>query len=725
MDKKIAVVTGGSFSDPVVGGNSGTVTDCHHRRCTFNGNAQNDLYAVVAGTGVTLAPSGAATATYPYGGLQLYGSAILCGDTLYAPAGATVSLNLINSVSSGQLGYTCGFAASAGTLGGSANPYTLTLPSQDVTISAANLVDCWGIADGADGTYEHPYVITTPEGLLLLSAETNGGNRFSGKYFKLGADIDMSGVANFRPIVDFYGTFDGCRHTIGHLTVNWLDDYFFIGLFGDLRGIVQNVTLSDASVTGSDNGGGIVGANYGTIKNCVVLNTTVTGTLENAYAGAIVGFYDNNSSTLTRNYYHNCTVVRNGDTLTSNIGTYNGDINNHRAVEGDLLTLDVAAGQWQAIASPLTNNGSSQYLALTDLATGSYDLFGYSERYATWQNLNDNFPDHLTLGDGYIYRSATGGTRTFVGLPYSGSSYGINLNYRCSNEALRGFSLVGNPYNQPIAFSNISVADGAIAPGYYTLNADGTWQAHTAGTIAPGHGFLLQATEPGSSPWARIQIVRPAGKSSSPSNQASIAFTVSDGSHSDLAYALFAEGEGLRKMAHLDAEAPSLSIPQGAQRYAIATLGDSTQAFPLALQATPGEYTLSLDNLDNLESLENLENPDYIHLIDRETGADIDLLRNSSYTFRATGSDDNRFLVKLAPNADEDVRAPRFAHLDGDRLIVEGEGTLEAYDMMGRRLFAREMNTNALTHLHINAFPATGVYILRLAGQSQKIVITK
>ena len=743
-----ATVTAGSHSGPVVGFNNGTVTDCHYRHCTVGGNAQNDLYAVVAGTGVTLAPSGAATVAYPHGGLQLYGSAILCGDTLYAPDGATVSLDL--GTSGGQLGYTYdGFAASAGTLDGSANPYTLTLPSQDVTISAANLVDHWGIADGADGTYEHPYVITTPEGLLLLSAETNGFNGFDYAYFKLGADIDMSGVANFRPIDNFSGTFDGCRHTISHLTVNWPDDYD-IGLFGDLNGTVQNVTLSDASVTGSYKVGAIVGANYGTIKNCVVLNTTVTGstyvgaivgdyhstiencvvlnttvtsTSEDASVGAIVGGDVNQLDNLTRNYYHNCTVVRNGVSYTSDIGTDVGDINEynmHRAVEGDLLTLDVAAGQWQAIASPLSNDGSSQYLALTDLATGSYDLFGYDESDATWENMNGNFPDYLDRGDGYIYRSATGGTRTFVGLPNSGSSYGFNLYYRCSNEALKGFNLVGNPYNQPIAFSNISVAYGAIAPGYYTLNADGTWQAHTAGTIAPGQGFLLQATEPRSGQdHARIQIDRPAGKSSSPSSPASIAFTVSNGSHSDIAYALFAEGEGLRKMAHLDAEAPSLSIPQGGQRYAIATLGDSTQAFPLALQGAAGEYTMGL--------MGDMGNVGYCHLIDRETGADIDLLRDSTYTFSHSNNNafTARFLVKLAPNADEDVRAPRFAHLDGDRLVVDGSGTLEAYDMMGRRLFAREMNTDALTHLHINAFPAAGVYILRLAGQSQKIVITK
>lgn len=395
-------------------------------------------------------------------------------------------------------------------------------------------------------------------------------------------------------------------------------------------------------------------------------------------------------------------------------------------MEGDLFTLDVAAGQWQAIATPLTNSGSSQYLALTDLATGSYDLFGYDEYNATWENMNGNFPDYLDRGDGYIYRSATGGTRTFVGLPNSGSSIGRNLYYRCSNDALKGFNLVGNPYNQPIAFSDISVPAGygAIAPGYYTLDGDGTWQAHTAGTIAPGQGFLLQVTEPRSGQnYALIQIDRPAGSKSSSqpstSSSAGIAFTVSDGSHSDIAYALFAEGEGLRKMAHLDAEAPSLSIPQGAQRYAIATLSDSTQAFPLALQATAGEYTMGL--------MGDMSNVGYCHLIDRETGADIDLLRDSTYTF--THSNNNaftaRFLVKLSPAGTQAALPAAFAHLEGDRLVIEGSGTFEAYDIMGRKLFAHEMNTNTLTHLNINAFPSAGVYILRLGSQSQKIVITK
>jgi hypothetical protein len=63
-----------------------------------------------------------------------------------------------------------------------------------------------------------------------------------------------------------------------------------------------------------------------------------------------------------------------------------------------------------------------------------------------------------------------------------------------------------------------------------------------------------------------------------------------------------------------------------------------------------------------------------------------------------------------------------FAHLDGDHLIVEGEGTLEVYDALGRRLFTQEISTFNF-QLSTSAFPGTGVYLLRLSGQSQKVVI--
>jgi len=156
-------------------------------------------------------------------------------------------------------------------------------------------------------------------------------------------------------------------------------------------------------------------------------------------------------------------------------------------------------------------------------------------------------------------------------------------------------------------------------------------------------------------------------------------------------------------MGHLNAEAPSLSI----DGYAIASLDEETEAFPLTLKAQPGEYTIGLTSPTSLS---------YLHLIDRLAGRDIDLLRDSSYTFTvsAGSAGGDRFLVKLSPDAQE-THSPHFAHWDSDRLVVTGEGTLEAYDVMGRQLFTKEISPSI--------FPAAGVYVLRLGGQSQKIVV--
>ena len=274
-----AVVTAGNYSGPVVGGNSGTVTDCRYRHCTVGGNAQNDLYAVVAGTGVTLAPSGDATVAYPYGGLQLFDSAILCGDTLYAPQGATVGLTL---------SYSGNLIATAGTLSGTANPYTLTMPDQDVIIR----LDHWGIAAGADGTQEQPYLITTPEGLELLASQVNSGNPFSGTFFKLGANIDLDGYS-IPPIGDysqsrpFQGSLDGDNYTITNMSLAGGDCQ---GLFGYLAGgRVENLTVSNATLSGNGDYRGVVcGYNLGgTLQNCQVTSSSLADSGQ--YVGGVVG----------------------------------------------------------------------------------------------------------------------------------------------------------------------------------------------------------------------------------------------------------------------------------------------------------------------------------------------------------------------------------------------------------------------------------------------------
>ena len=379
---------------------------------------------------------------------------------------------------------------------------------------------------------------------------------------------------------------------------------------------------------------------------------------------------------------------------------------------------NVAAGQWNGIS------GLYYVYDLTPLTTGAaYDLFRYDEANARWENQKaGNGAAGFTMlysKYGYIYRRATSATLDLATDSYSKNGEGHYCYARSSDDALRGFNLAGNLCTHDLYFgTGITVSSGSIATGFYTLNADGTWRAHTtADPIHVAEAFLIQATTDETMLRFYNTNAAPAPFKAAP-QAATLAFSVSGNGHEDVAYAVMSEelrvnSEGLRKMGHLNEEAPMLSI----DGYAIATLDEETKAFPLTLQAAPGEYTLGTRTSASATI-------GYCHLIDRVAARDIDLLRDSTYTFTvAAGSaGTNRFLIKLSPEADEDVRAPRFARWDGDRLVITGTGTLEAYDVMGRKLFAVEVSPFT-SHLSPSTFPGTGVYILRLGGQSQKIVI--
>ena len=378
---------------------------------------------------------------------------------------------------------------------------------------------------------------------------------------------------------------------------------------------------------------------------------------------------------------------------------------------------NVTAGQWNGISglynvrnlSPLTS----------DVA---YDLFGYDEEHAQWlnQKAGDDAAgfNNLRYFTGYIYRRDASATINLATHNYDGN-WSFNYFASCSDDALRGFNLAGNPCTHDIYFGpGIRVRNGSIAPGFYTLNADGTWRAHTtADPIHVAEAFLIQVTTDNAVLYFENTNAAPAQSKAAPA--ATLAFAVKGGGHEDVAYAMMGDmglmgSMGLRKMPHLNAEAPSLSI----DGYAIATLGDTAQAFPLTLIAQPGEYSIGLMGL-----MGDMGNVGYCHLVDKATGRDIDLLRDSSYTFTvAAGSASGSFLVKLSPTTDGDIRAPRFARWDGDRLVVTGEGTLEAYDVMGRKISEFGIR-NSETSINKSTFPGTGVYILRLGGESQKIVI--
>ena len=125
---------------------------------------------------------------------------------------------------------------------------------------------------GGDGSKTNPYEIATAEQLAKLACDVNNGNTpqaFLGKYFKLTADIDLSGGI-WMPIGKYYykgygngdnrlffGKFDGNGHVIKNMHIQWkgTEAWSAWGLFSTLQGAsstnlttVTNLIIENATV---------------------------------------------------------------------------------------------------------------------------------------------------------------------------------------------------------------------------------------------------------------------------------------------------------------------------------------------------------------------------------------------------------------------------------------------------------------------------------------------
>ena len=125
---------------------------------------------------------------------------------------------------------------------------------------------------GGSGTKNDPYLISNDKELAKLARDVNNGNTsqaFLGKYFKLTADIDLSGGI-WMPIGKYYnygngngnnrlffGKFDGDGHVIKNMHIQWegSDTWSAWGLFSTLQGssstnltTVTNLIIENAKV---------------------------------------------------------------------------------------------------------------------------------------------------------------------------------------------------------------------------------------------------------------------------------------------------------------------------------------------------------------------------------------------------------------------------------------------------------------------------------------------
>jgi hypothetical protein len=180
------------------------------------------------------------------------------------------------------------------------------------------------------GTKLSPYIILTAEQLARLSFLVNSSDKaYSGKYFKLGADIllnkgvvidekgalvaDSTKLHKWTPIgnssVSFDGNFDGDGHTVSGMFINTTSTHN--GLFGNSQGTVQNLTVDNSWVYGGKYTAGIVGRSVGSVLNSKN-RASVVG-IDDCVGGVIGSSYkkDYKTSSVIKNVVNKGVIVGN------------------------------------------------------------------------------------------------------------------------------------------------------------------------------------------------------------------------------------------------------------------------------------------------------------------------------------------------------------------------------------------------------------------------------
>ena len=377
---------------------------------------------------------------------------------------------------------------------------------------------------------------------------------------------------------------------------------------------------------------------------------------------------------------------------------------------------------WTFVSSPLSSTLTPS--VENGWLSGNYDLYAYDEATAFWRNHKATPFIIQGNGKGYLYANATTTTLSWTGTlhPCDGTAT-VPLEDHPGQE-LSGWNLVGNPFTCN-AYANRS---------HYRMNSEGSNMIavldYEDDPLPPCTGIMVKATESNDNvifsssqtlrkttrkEWLEIQVVDPRN------NDESL----------DKAFVCLHPEDGLEKYFFQATEA-AIWIPFQDKAYAIVSV-EETQELPVNFKAhTDGEYTITVSGPLSFNSLRFVEGCavqlSVLRFIDNLTGADIDLLLEPSYTFEAKTSDyASRFKLVFGNENNGSTNSPQengdFAFISNGSLIINGEGTVQLYDVLGRILLTRETTPNS-SLLTPNS---PGAYVLRLIDGSgvktQKIIV--
>jgi len=198
-------------------------------------------------------------------------------------------------------------------------------------------------SEGCGGSVDEACVITS---VAQLREMGEAGNL--NKYFELGADLDLGGIASWDPIASFAnpftGTLDGKGHTISNLTIDTKGVGTSVrGLFGgSVRATFKNIGLIHVSINAAN--GDYIGGLVGDSRFTAFENVYVTGSISGGdNVGGLAGYAVNGAVR-----YSYAAVTVNGE---SSIGGLVGKADGFVSVTSSYYNNELSANS--AVGSPL------------------------------------------------------------------------------------------------------------------------------------------------------------------------------------------------------------------------------------------------------------------------------------------------------------------------------------------------------------------------------------
>jgi hypothetical protein len=357
---------------------------------------------------------------------------------------------------------------------------------------------------------------------------------------------------------------------------------------------------------------------------------------------------------------------------------------------------------WRLIASPLAETVLAN--DVLNMTSGDFDLYRFDQNADNqWENWKADGASHyhfgLESGRGYLYANDDNTTITFIGTTYTGNGE-VTLS-RVAGSSLAGWNLIGNPFAQA----------ATMTKDFYVMNNDGSGLiASTGHNVAAMEGIMVYAETDG-----EIVTFMKNTRNTVADEQIVLNLSRYEGNVIDRVIVRFGEGSTLPKYS-LDNNSAKVYVPLYDNDYSVVRTNGQDEIPVNFNTGDLGKYVLNV-------SVETA-NSSYLHLIDKITGNDVDLLKNPEYSFIGSPRDaEDRFIVRFRDDKHIVSANDIIAYQSGSAIVVNGEGELQVYDMMGRMVSSLEIHGTQMIPA-----PTQGVYILRVIGDSgdlrlQKIVI--